>query len=291
MARATNAIAETFLKEGELTIDNADTGGFTYLGVAYNSWPNAEFWPEIMNQTIKYLNELGVVIKLDDLKNLGTSKGKNLSITKDQIKIVNAKLSNSNFKERIIKFYKSLFWDEIKGDNILSQTFAESFFDFGVNAGVPTATKIVQKLIGVKDDGDFGPTSLYVLNCELLENQQEIFTEFSVKKIDRYKDIVIGTKTKIKYLNGWLNRTFDTYDRTYAIQSLFDLQKSSTENGKFGPKNIKGFAEYLNGEKHLKNLNVLLNTYGFHQDYKNKKITIEQLLSKIETELSKNNLD
>ena len=126
---------------------------------------------------------------------------------------------------------------------------------------------------------------------KLLENQQEIFTEFSVKKIDRYKDIVIGTKTKIKYLNGWLNRTFDTYDRTYAIQSLFDLQKSSTENGKFGPKNIKGFAEYLNGEKHLKNLNVLLNTYGFHQDYKNKKITIEQLLSKIETELSKNNLD
>lgn len=291
MARATNAIEETFLKEGELTIDNADTGGFTYLGVAYNSWPKAEFWPDIMTATVKYLNELGVKITVNDLLVLGTSKGKKLFITKDQIKIVNSKLSNSNFKERIIKFYKTLFWDEINGDKILSQTFAESFFDFGVNAGIPTAAKIVQRLIGVKDDGDIGPTTIYVLNCELLENHHELFTEFSVKKIDRYKDIIGDAKIKIKYLNGWLNRTFDTYDRTYAIQSLFDLQKSSTENGKFGPKNIKGFAEYLNGEKHMKNLNVLLNTYGFHQDYKNKKITIEQLLSKIETELSKNNLD
>lgn len=291
MARATNAIEETFLKEGELTIDNADTGGFTYLGVAYNSWPKAEFWPDIMTATVKYLNELGVKITINDLINLGTSKGKNLFITKDQIKIVNSKLSNSNFKERIIKFYKTLFWDEINGDKILSQTFAESFFDFGVNAGTPTAAKILQRLIGVKDDGDIGPTTIYVLNCELLENHHELFTEFSVKKIDRYKDIIGDAKIKIKYLNGWLNRTFDTYDRTYAIQTLFDLQKSSTENGKFGPKNIKGFAEYLNGEKHMKNLNVLLNTYGFHQDYKNKKITIEQLLSKIETELSKNNLD
>lgn len=291
MARAAAAIEETFLKEGELTIDNDDTGGFTYLGVAYNSWPKAEFWPDIMTATVKYLNELGVKITINDLINLGTSKGKNLFITKDQIKIVNSKLSNSNFKERIIKFYKTLFWDEINGDKILSQTFAESFFDFGVNAGTPTAAKIVQRLIGVKDDGDIGPTTIYVLNCELLENHHELFTEFSVKKIDRYKDIIGDAKIKIKYLNGWLNRTFDTYDRTYAIQSLFDLQKSSTENGKFGPKNIKGFAEYLNGEKHMKNLNVLLNTYGFHQDYKNKKITIEQLLSKIETELSKNNLD
>ena len=291
MARAAAAIEETFLKEGELTIDNADTGGFTYLGVAYNSWPKAEFWPDIMAMTVKYLNELGVKITINDLINLGTSKGKKLFITKDQIKIVNSKLSNSNFKERIIKFYKTLFWDEINGDKILSQTFAESFFDFGVNAGTPTAAKILQRLIGVKDDGDIGPTTIYVLNCELLENHHELFTEFSVKKIDRYKDIIGDAKIKIKYLNGWLNRTFDTYDRTYAIQSLFDLQKSSTENGKFGPKNIKGFAEYLNGEKHMKNLNVLLNTYGFHQDYKNKKITIEQLLSKIETELSKNNLD
>ena len=36
---------------------------------------------------------------------------------------------------------------------------------------------------------------------------------------------------------------------------------------------------------------MFLNIYNSHQDFKNKKLTIEQLLTKIETELSKNNLD
>ena len=36
MAKAHEPIKLTFLREGELSIDNSDTGGFTYLGIAYN---------------------------------------------------------------------------------------------------------------------------------------------------------------------------------------------------------------------------------------------------------------
>ena len=293
MAKAESAIAETFLKEGELTIDNSDTGGFTYLGVAYNAWPKAEFWPELFTTTVKLFNDIKVQVTVDQLKNLGTSKGKNLGIPKESIKIVNTKLQSTNFRDRIIKFYKVVFWDEICGDAIMSQNLAESIFDFGVNAGIPTASKIIQKLIGVDPDGDIGPGTVYTLNCEIIENHHELFTEFSVKKIDRYHDIVLADTTgkKITYLNGWLNRTFSAYDGTYSIKALIDLQVRSTENGTLGPKNVKGFATYLNGDKHMKNLQVFLNIYNSHQDFKNKKLTIEQLLTKIETELSKNNLD
>ena len=71
MATATNAIAETFLSEGELSIDNSDKGGLTYLGVAFNKWPKAPFWDDI----ISVITSVAPSISATDLKNLGTGKG------------------------------------------------------------------------------------------------------------------------------------------------------------------------------------------------------------------------
>ncbi|HMY41320.1 MAG TPA: glycosyl hydrolase 108 family protein, partial [Marinagarivorans sp.] len=40
--------------------------------------------------------------------------------------------------------YKRDYWDKIKGDLIANQGIAESIFDFAVNAGIKTASKLAQ---------------------------------------------------------------------------------------------------------------------------------------------------
>ena len=55
MAKAHEPIKLTFLREGELSIDNSDTGGFTYLGIAYNK--NKSF--TVINEILEFVgNEL-----------------------------------------------------------------------------------------------------------------------------------------------------------------------------------------------------------------------------------------
>ena len=61
MAKATNPIKHTFLREGELSIDNSDTGGFTYLGIAYNKNKDFTIINEILELVGKELISLKVI--------------------------------------------------------------------------------------------------------------------------------------------------------------------------------------------------------------------------------------
>ena len=56
-------------------------------------------------------------------------------------------------------FYKAMYWDKIKGDDLPSGVDYAAF-DLAVNSGVGRASKYLQQIAGVTADGVIGPKSL-----------------------------------------------------------------------------------------------------------------------------------
>jgi lysozyme family protein len=52
--------------------------------------------------------------------------------------------------------YRSSFWLPLMGDSIASGLDL-MLFDFGVNVGVSASTRMLQRIIGVAQDGEIGP--------------------------------------------------------------------------------------------------------------------------------------
>ena len=59
-------------------------------------------------------------------------------------------------RDRAAFLYHEDYWRPIRGDDI-PEPLALVLFDWAVNSGVPTAILALQKLLGVKIDGKFGP--------------------------------------------------------------------------------------------------------------------------------------
>jgi len=101
-------------------------------------------------------------------------------------------------------FYKKQFWDKVKGDDIASQKIADSLFDFSVNTGVRTASKLAQIVVNAAADGIIGRNSTAALN----KFSEELFiSNYALAKIARYAKIVTKDKSQKKFLLGWVNRT------------------------------------------------------------------------------------
>lgn len=100
-------------------------------------------------------------------------------------------------------FYKVHFWDDIKGDQITSQTIASDIFNFYVNTGRP-AKVLAQVVVGATPDGAFGPRTVQALNDY---DPDRFVLAYAIAKITRYRDIVTRDRTQQKFLLGWINRT------------------------------------------------------------------------------------
>jgi lysozyme family protein len=61
--------------------------------------------------------------------------------------------------EKVKPFYKAMYWDKIKGDDLPSGVDYAAF-DLAVNSGVGRASKYLQQIAGVTADGVIGPKSL-----------------------------------------------------------------------------------------------------------------------------------
>lgn len=99
-------------------------------------------------------------------------------------------------------FYKFDYWDKILGDEIQSQSIAQTIFDFHVNAGT-VARKLAQLVVGVTPDGAFGPKTLAALNAY---DPDKFVMAYALAKIARYRDIVTRDRSQSKFLLGWINR-------------------------------------------------------------------------------------
>lgn len=105
--------------------------------------------------------------------------------------------------ELVRQFYRSNFWAPLRLDEVEHQEVAGNLFDFGVNAGLGTAAKLAQLVVGVTPDGKVGAKTLSALNAI----DPDLFVaRYALAKIARYRDIVVKNRTQQRFLVGWLNR-------------------------------------------------------------------------------------
>lgn len=102
------------------------------------------------------------------------------------------------------EFYRSQFWNPIRGDQIVNQIVANDVFNFAVNAGIGPAVKLAQITVGVASDGVVGPVTLAALNKV---DPHDFNKAYALAKIARYRDIVQRDRSQSKFLLGWINRT------------------------------------------------------------------------------------
>lgn len=116
-------------------------------------------------------------------------------------------------REAAIEIYHRDFWLPLY-DQIISQEIANELFDFGVNAGVRSAGRILQEsvrylIVGpLIPDGAFGPRTLESVNSI---EPKILLREFRARQAYYYADIVIAVpdadeQNKRRFLLGWLRR-------------------------------------------------------------------------------------
>jgi lysozyme family protein len=104
------------------------------------------------------------------------------------------------------EFYKSNFWDRVRGDDLKDQAIAETIFNFAVNTGTSVAIKLAQLIVGVTPDGAIGEKTIERLNICTAE---KFLPAYALAKISRYVQICMKDRSQSKFLLGWCRRTLE----------------------------------------------------------------------------------
>lgn len=199
MAEFKKILEETLLNEGGFSNDPNDNGGMTLFGIARNKNPQWAGWREV-DQIIK---SNGWNSKNDDHWSLIAKACKRI--------------------EGVEAFYRINFWNKMKGEYIFANSIAQTIFDYGVNTGMKTAVKNVQRTLKIVDDGDFGPKTLEALNKFIMtESLYKWSEEFTLRKLLRYVKIVTNESENIKYMFGWTSRSFENLETMYDLDLVME---------------------------------------------------------------------
>jgi lysozyme family protein len=178
MAKFNLALSKVLSHEGGYVNDPDDLGGETYKGIARNSHGSWMGWPIIDSHKIK------------------TDFPKSLE-------------ANTKLQNMVEQFYFELFWQPLKADQIQNQTSADSVFDFAVNSGLTTSTRLVQSIVGTKIDGVIGEITLNKISSMDFGYFQAALT---VAKMEYYMNIIRKRPTSKKFLLGWISRSLSFND-------------------------------------------------------------------------------
>lgn len=124
----------------------------------------------------------------------------------------------SSLQAKVKTFYKLMFWDRFRGDQIPVQELAEEMFDTGVNMNVTRAVKFLQRSLNhlnrngklfpdMVDDGLIGPTTLS--NLQIFLNKDSVDTLLKIMNVlqgQHYLEYMTKSPTQEKYCRGWFNR-------------------------------------------------------------------------------------
>lgn len=199
MAEFKKILEETLLNEGGFSDDPEDNGGMTLFGIARSKNPQWAGWREV-DQILKV--------------NGWNSKNKsNWPLIAKACK----KISD------VESFYRTNYWNLIKGENIFANSIAQTIFDYGVNTGIGTAIKNVQRTLKIVDDGVFGPKTLGTLNKFIMtESLYKWSEEFTLRKLVRYVKIVTNESENIKFIFGWTSRSFENLEAMYDLDLVME---------------------------------------------------------------------
>lgn len=169
MANFELTIPFTHEKEGGFVNDPRDAGGATNMGITLNTYTT-------------YCRKKGYH-----------------KPTVERLK----KLSEAEWQE----IMRTMYWDVIKGDEILSQSVALAIYDWAVHSGPATAAKHVQRILGVKADGIVGPVTLAAINSL---SPLPLFGQIQQSRLKFLGSLCTGEdEQSVKnrdFLRGWIRR-------------------------------------------------------------------------------------
>lgn len=147
----------------------------------------------------------------DDADDSGgaTNKGVTLSVAKRWGIESKEELRNIS-DELVAQIYKTDYWIH---DGFNSQRVATKVFDTGVNMGVRTSIKLLQRSLNnlgctpyLVTDGQLGPKTLSAINAA---SEQALLQEYCQEMEEHYRDIVSLRPASGKFLKGWVKRAWD----------------------------------------------------------------------------------
>ena len=111
--------------------------------------------------------------------------------------------------EVVKPFYKAMYWDKIKGDQLPSGADYAAY-DLAVNSGVGRAAKYLQEIAGVTADGVIGPKSLEAIKaCD----PQELADALCDKRLDFLKRL----PTFETFGKGWSRRVAEVKEKAMSM--------------------------------------------------------------------------
>ena len=151
--------------EGGYVNDPDDLGGATCKGVCYRTYK------------LYCSRKKRPVPTIEDLKNI----------------------SDSEF----VDILKSMYWDACRADKIESQSVANAIVDWAWHSGTITASKEVQKVLGVSADGIIGNITLAAINSQ---SPLPLFCRIKQARLAYLERICNARPANNKFKRGWLNR-------------------------------------------------------------------------------------
>lgn len=115
---------------------------------------------------------------------------------------------------KVTPLYKARYWDALKCDQ-LPPALALCVFDFGVNAGVSRAAKLLQGMVGAVRDGQIGPATMNALKGYLkAHGHPYAIRAYQNARRDYYRAL----PTFDTFGRGWLRRVDEV--ETAALRML-----------------------------------------------------------------------
>lgn len=145
----------------------------------------------------------------------------------------NAKIKDANLEASVKQYYYTTYYYPLKCGQFDSLMIAGHLFCHGVNAGIKTSAKLLQKAINnvykvnTTVDGIIGNTTLKYANGSKMKLVE---TEFIRQRKLYYKNLTIKNPSQKKFLNGWYNRV-DKTTKVCGNSSISVLFTSITNGG------------------------------------------------------------
>ena len=152
--------------------DKDDRGGETIYGITRRNHPELKIWKSI-----------------DQLPTVKEKK---------------AYRANKEEMEEVKMVYYRKYYRKLQCDYFNDDCLSLQLFDMGVNAGISTAAKLLQEVLGITKDGIVGEQTVHTANV-----QKRVCEKYKEMRKKYY--ITIAKKgNNAKYLKGWLRRVDKT---------------------------------------------------------------------------------
>ncbi|MBK5202097.1 MAG: hypothetical protein JJE45_00045 [Prolixibacteraceae bacterium] len=117
-------------------------------------------------------------------------------------------------RNEAIEIYHKDYWNKMNLLGIHDENLVLQIFDMGVNAGIRTAIKMIQRIVEAEADGYIGPETTGLINSYpnySSSMQSAIVQEYISERKKYYFDLARRKPELQVFLSGWLNRIDDTH--------------------------------------------------------------------------------